>query len=374
MATRNHWLTTFTECGWGEFLDAGGQVTGFPKNRWEGVREIAPDDYLLCYLTGISRWIAVLEATSLPFMDFAPIWKGESLPCRVRVRPVEWLSPETAVPLLDIRDRLSIFRDPHNPVAWNDYFRRTPVKWPSCDGEVILDAILDAGRDPVFRPVHAYGLTLRPKDPPAPLAPLFTNQERALAVHEAEGPKSKKSGEHTDLQWLLLKLGSDMGLDVWVARNDRGREAGGNRFKDLPNLKTELPLQFDEATTRTIEHIDVLWLKGHAIVAAFEVESTTSIYSGLLRMSDLIAMQPNLNIPLYLVAPDERRDKVMTEVNRQTFSSLTPPLVDVCRYIPFSVLRERLKELSSVTRYLKPEFLQEISESCKGGDKTSSLA
>ena len=49
----------------------------------------------------------------------------------------------------------------------------------------------------------------------------------------------------------------------------------------------------------TIELIDVLWLQGNAIVAAFEVESTTSIYSGLLRMSDLVAMQPNLNIPLW---------------------------------------------------------------------------
>jgi hypothetical protein len=46
--------------------------------------------------------------------------------------------------------------------------------------------------------------------------------------------------------------------------------------------------------------IDVLWLDGNAIVAAFEIESTTSIYSGLLRMSDLLAMQPNLNIPLFL--------------------------------------------------------------------------
>jgi hypothetical protein len=353
-------------------LDAGGQVTGFPENRWQSVQEIAPGDYLLCYLAGISRWIGVLEATSAPFMDFTPIWKGESLPCRVRVRPIEWLSPETAVPLLDLRDRLSIFRDLHNPVAWNDCFQGAPIKWPSYDGEVVLDAVVDAGRNPVFRPVHPYGLTLRRRDRASPIGLPFFKQEPPFAVHER--PQANKSGDHTDLQWLLLKLGSDMGLDVWVARNDRGREADGNRFKDLPNLKPELPLQFDEATTRTIEHIDVLWLKGNAIVAAFEVESTTSIYSGLLRMSDLIAMQPNLNIPLYLVAPDERRDKVMTEVNRQTFSSLTPPLVEVCRYIPFSILRERLKELGSVTRYLKPEFLEEISESCKGGDKTSSVA
>ena len=32
-------------------------------------------------------------------------------------------------------------------------------------------------------------------------------------------------------------------------------------------MKTELPLQFDDATNRTIELIDVLWLQGNAIVA-----------------------------------------------------------------------------------------------------------
>jgi hypothetical protein len=54
----------------------------------------------------------------------------------------------------------------------------------------------------------------------------------------------------------------------------------------------------------------VLWLSGPAVVAAFEIESTTSIYSGLLRMADLLALQPNLNIPLFLVAPEDRRSEL----------------------------------------------------------------
>jgi hypothetical protein len=29
------------------------------------------------------------------------------------------------------------------------------------------------------------------------------------------------------MQWRLLKLGSDMGLDVWVTRNDRSKEWAG---------------------------------------------------------------------------------------------------------------------------------------------------
>ena len=117
-------------------------------------------------------------------------------------------------------------------------------------------------------------------------------------------------------------------------------------------------------TNRTIELIDVLWLQGNAIIAAFEIESTTSIYSGLLRMADLLAMQPNINIPLYLVAPDERRDKVIEEVNRPTLVRLNPPLAGVCSYISFSALRDRLAEVKGFVKYLKPDFLDELAEEC----------
>src|SRR5205085_10279690 len=113
-----------------------------------------------------------------------------------------------------------------------------------------------------------------------------------------------------------------------------------------------------------IELIDVLWLRGNTIRAAFEIESTTSIHSGLRRMSDLIAMQPNLNIPLYLVAPDGRREKVITEINRPTFSRLSPPMNQMCRFLSIPDLRARISQAASFIRYLKPEFLDELSESC----------
>jgi hypothetical protein len=116
--------------------------------------------------------------------------------------------------------------------------------------------------------------------------------DESAAEDEAQADERVTGREptvHTEMQWGLLKLGSDMGLDVWVARNDRSKEWAGNRFSDLPRLRQELPHQFDEATNRTVELIDVLWLDGNAIVAAFEVESTASIYSGLVRMADLLS-------------------------------------------------------------------------------------
>ncbi len=111
-----------------------------------------------------------------------------------------------------------------------------------------------------------------------------------------------------------------------------------------------------------IEHIDVLWLRGNRVEAAFEVEHTTAVYSGLLRMSDLVALHPNLMMQLYIVAPDARRSKVLAEITRPTFDSLERPLREVCGFIAYSRL---IREADTVRRYrdqLKPGFLNEIAE------------
>jgi len=55
---------------------------------------------------------------------------------------------------------------------------------------------------------------------------------------------------------------------------------------------------------------------------SFEVEHTTSIYSGILRMADLMALQPNLNIRAHIVAPFDRKDKVLQEISRPVFAFL----------------------------------------------------
>ena len=280
------------------------------------------------------------------------------------MKVVAELTPDTAVPVFEFRESLSFFRNLTRPRAWTGHFRGSPAKWAPADGEVVVQAILAAKESPVSRPVDERELRYRPKGLKARIGSVAVpeSEEDEAAGQESE---SKKPREHTEIQWHLLKLGSDMGFDLWVARNDPNRAWDGKRFSDLPRMKAELPLQFDEATNRTIELIDVLWLKGSAIVAAFEVESTTSIYSGLLRMADLLAMQPNLNIPLYLVAPDDRREKVVTEVNRPTFSRLSPPLSETCRFISFGTLKSQIKAVSHILRFLKPEFFEEISESCE---------
>ncbi|NQT73733.1 MAG: EVE domain-containing protein [Chloroflexi bacterium] len=363
MADRNYWLDLFTGTSWDEFIPAGGTTSGFRQSRWKSVQKIKKGDYLLCYLTGISRFVGVLEVTGKAFQDNSRIWQDDIFPSRLKVKPLIALDHETAVPVQELRDHLSMFQNLPSPHAWTGHFRGSPGKWNASDGEIVVNALRVAKNNPEVRPVDKKKLAYRPRT-------LKTKIGSVTVPETADQPSDeevllKRPTEHTEIQWVLLKLGSDMGFDVWVARNDRGRDFKGKNFSDLPKMKTELPLQFDAATNKTIELIDVLWLQGNAITAAFEIESTTSIYSGLLRMSDLIAMQPNLKIPLYLVAPDDKRERVMAEVNRPTFTRLSPPLYQMCRYISFSALKDQIKQHSSIIRFLKPEFLEEISESCE---------
>ena len=80
MPTRNYWLDLFTGATWDEFKKAGGDISGFRESRWKSVQRIAPGDYLICYLTGVSRFIGILEVKSKPFKDNSPIWEDEDFP------------------------------------------------------------------------------------------------------------------------------------------------------------------------------------------------------------------------------------------------------------------------------------------------------
>ncbi len=127
--------------------------------------------------------------------------------------------------------------------------------------------------------------------------PQDTNAEDNSAFQKATDVR-----ESIRMQALIASIGAKMGLNIWLPRNDRVAVLEELRDVD-PRVLDVLPLNYDETTLKTIEQIDVLWLRGRAIVRAFEVEHTTSIYSGILRMADLLALQPNMDIKLHIVAP-----------------------------------------------------------------------
>jgi len=361
--TRKYWLDLFTGKTWEEFLKNGATVSGFRERRRSLAKKISPGDYLICYLTGITRFVGVLEVESECYDDTETrIWEDEVFPVRFKVKLLYQLNAKTAVPIHNLKDQLSFFKG-IKPGKWQGFFRGSPAEFKEQDALIIMDAIRDAVKNPVEREYSERSYWRRPRAYESTVGTVTIPEEETEEVDIIK-PQAEKV-THEEMQWLLLKLGSDLGLDVWVARNDRNKEYNGVSFQTLPRLRKELPTQFDEATNRTIELIDVLWLQKDAIVAAFEVEHTSAIYSGLLRMSDLISMQPNIRINLYIVAPDERREKVIAEVNRPTFARLNPPLPKICKFIPYSELKKEMETIGYRVSYMKPQFIDGISESCE---------
>jgi hypothetical protein len=177
---------------------------------------------------------------------------------------------------------------------------------------------------------------------------------------EREERSPQENRESIQVQALLAKIGAQMGMKIWIPANDKAavsRELNG----DIDALVNHLPLNYDNVTLRTIERIDVLWLKGRSIARAFEVEHTTAIYSGLLRMADLISLQPNMDIRLHIVAPDIRREKVFQEIQRPVFSLLERrALSEMCTFLSYDSVRD-LAELPHLA-HARDSVLDEYAE------------
>ncbi len=162
-------------------------------------------------------------------------------------------------------------------------------------------------------------------------------------VTQADAPQTQADRLHVKIQSALIQLGKAEGCSVWVPINDRNLSYRGVPFSAdtidrLPNFG------FVEVSRRIVQNIDVLWLKRNVIRKAFEVEATTSIYSGLLRLNDLVLSQPNNHIELYIAASEARKPKVRDQLVRPSFQSLLPR----CKFVAFEHIEDQARRLESL--------------------------
>lgn len=149
-----------------------------------------------------------------------------------------------------------------------------------------------------------------------------------------EQPHDGIISEHLEMQWKLLRMGQQAGQKVWAPKADQSRITSQYRFDAFE----ETFAAGLDAQVKYLENIDVVWKEEFRIDAAFEVENSTSIYSGLLRFSDLTTVAPNSMFPLFVVAPSERRNRVKEQVCRPTFKHLK--LAERVRFLSYEKVRE----------------------------------
>lgn len=151
--------------------------------------------------------------------------------------------------------------------------------------------------------------------------------------------------EHVRMQWTLARLGLKAGERVWVPVGDQAKLRQAFHFESFDSefsAGIDLPHSY-------IENIDVVWKQEFRIGAAYEIENSTSIYSGLLRFADLNIIAPNTLYPMFIVAPREKKGRVslrepggawaaptlVTELSIAGFQSLRPNVSQDGREIVF---------------------------------------
>ncbi|MCA0366376.1 hypothetical protein [Lacihabitans soyangensis] len=147
---------------------------------------------------------------------------------------------------------------------------------------------------------------------------------------------------HSEMQFHLLKIGQSLGYDAFVASNDRSRSFDGKNFSFMSPDKFPA-IDCDKDTANTIKLIDVLWFeKGtNNVICAFEVEKSTSIYSGILRLTDLSYSIADGDEIFYLVIPESREKDVMMQLSRPSIKQIKTPI----KYILFTELRQNCDAL-----------------------------
>lgn len=330
------------------FSDSNREISGFRDHRQKIAANINPGDKFICYITKLSRWIGVMEVASACFIDSHPIFMRPNDPFIVRfhIKPEVWLKPEAGIPIYDdiCWKHLSFTKDsPRNSNSWTGMVRGSLTRLPEEDGQYLEELLTSQNIEP-----RNYPLTAADKKK---LLPRLINSESgqiAVSIPDEENRPSHRPGietEHTLIQALLAKIGEIMGFRIWLPSADHQRILNKWHPTNDNTLLKHLPLNYDSVTLKIIENIDVLWIRRNAIIHAFEIEHSTSIYSGLLRMADLMSLQPNLKIKAHIVAPIARREKVFLEITRPVFSMMeSGPMSNPCSYLSYDAIKDLSNE------------------------------
>lgn len=372
----NYYIDLFSPETAMAFEKSNKDISGFRISRKTYIenQNVGPGDKFICYVTRVQRFIGVLELKSRYFVDQTPIFVGENDPfvLRFKVEPLIWLPLSKAIPIHEdfIWDNLSFTKNLNKDSnRWTYMVFSSPKLWPKDDCQLLEKILIEQSQKMVDYP---FDPEEEKKLKPHKIR-IGSRREVVVSVPEDEGPSIDAEQKETALsekrdsikvQARLAEIGEKLGLKIWIPRNDR------NSILELWNPKEnslleELPLVFDEATLKTIRNIDVLWIRRRSIIRAFEVEDKTSIYSGILRMADLLALQPMLDIKIHLVAPVERREEVFKQVSRPVFTVMEKgPLSELCSYLSYDSIIDLSKErrLEHMTDTIIDEYAEYLEE------------
>jgi 16S rRNA G966 N2-methylase RsmD len=127
-----------------------------------------------------------------------------------------------------------------------------------------------------------------------------------------------RENQHNEVLATLADIGAAWGYDIWVGKKEQSAMVSGAGVAkrkladmvtaDLANWKADI------ADLKTAQQLDCIWVGPTGPVACFEVESTTSMTSGLMRGSNLLG-----KVRRYIVIPEEREGQLAAKMRSPLF-------------------------------------------------------
>jgi hypothetical protein len=212
----------------------------------------------------LSRWCGVLEVCSDAFEDTTPIFAHENdpFPIRFKVTPKVILDFDKALPIEELWSELTFTRQLRlGSVGWAQAanLRKSLVQIAAADGLAISRALEEQAKGGKVFPLEKSDLRhIGPRT--------VVRTERGEV--EVEVPEREEEEEQPEsaieprvslkVQAQLAQLGAILGFTLWIPAADRQRVLELLPPAHHSKLVTKLALNYDIATLKTIENIDII--------------------------------------------------------------------------------------------------------------------
>jgi len=146
-----------------------------------------------------------------------------------------------------------------------------------------------------------------------------------------------EESDHDVIIEQLVKIGKNKEYDSHIGQTEQKKD---KRFREISlPMGSNVQYGLNQMAFNRIKEIDILWVKGVEIVAAFEVEKSTTIDSGITRFRELFAATPSSKIPAYIVIPDNRKKEAEEKIG--SLANRRDALTERIKYILFSDLIDK---------------------------------
>ncbi|MDI7258869.1 MAG: DNA methyltransferase [Thermodesulfobacteriota bacterium] len=151
-----------------------------------------------------------------------------------------------------------------------------------------------------------------------------------------------RQSQHNEVLALLAEVGKSLGFKIWIGKKEQSEYADG--LAGNKKLSEYVNANLDSITNaenkKTIQGIDLLWIKSNKIASSFEIEFSTSMTSALVRGSNI-----DSEVPKYLVIPEEREEQFKRKQKSPMFAEQFEK--DNWNLLYFDSIRQLYKKLKS---------------------------